>query len=268
MKSIYAVSCPRGTFISQSASSGCQTCPNGTYSEEINSTECLKCDECRAGKHHRVTKACTPTSNTQCKCDPGYYYLDVFLLCMKCQTCRKGRGVVRNCTEKSNTVCEPCKKRKTYSDKKDFNRCSPCLKCENGDIVKFCKRRSNTVCANAEVRNHTEHNWLVTTTITSRTTSPTSPTQRKFTYKRGTPSSSRNSTERINHWTQPTVQRIAIAGNGNTKSYRIALFTLVGVAGFASMVLIAALRYFWRHRQKFQKPDTENGEAPTKSTKV
>ena len=108
LQSIYAVSCPKGTFISKSVGSGCQPCPNGTYSDTVDSVKCVKCDECR-GRHNRVTQVCTPTSNTKCTCEPGFYY-DKFLYCLKCQPCKKGKGVVKNCTSVSNTVCDVCEK--------------------------------------------------------------------------------------------------------------------------------------------------------------
>ena len=68
--------------------------------------KCWKCDPCK-GKHNLVIQVCNVTSNTKCACAPGFYW-DEFLFCLKCERCRRGHGMVRNCTSVSNTVCQTC----------------------------------------------------------------------------------------------------------------------------------------------------------------
>lgn len=147
---IYAVTCPKGEFITKSGN--CQPCPNGTYSDRINSTRCYQCEICR-GRHNIPTKPCSSTTNSICNCKPGYYFQYSVLYCSKCRTCGIGRGVKKNCTRNSNTVCAPCEKG-TYSDSKDLSRCKPCTKCKKGDTVKEeCMKKRNTVCHNGKQNN-------------------------------------------------------------------------------------------------------------------
>ena len=100
------INCVPGTFTSNT---GCQNCPNGTYSDRNNATKCAPCDKC-VGKYNEMIKPCTSSSNAKCSCQPGYYYNTGFTFCLKCVPCRRGQGVVRNCTATSNTVCDPCEK--------------------------------------------------------------------------------------------------------------------------------------------------------------
>ncbi|XP_068681672.1 uncharacterized protein [Montipora foliosa] len=156
---IYAVTCPKGEFITKSGN--CQPCPNGTYSDRINSTRCYQCDICR-GRHNIPTKPCSSTTNSICSCKPGHYFQDSVLYCSKCRTCGIGRGVKKNCTRNSNTVCAPCGKG-TYSDSKDLSRCKPCTKCKKGDTVKEeCTKKRNTVCHSGKQNNLSKGTPLAT----------------------------------------------------------------------------------------------------------
>ena len=48
-----------------------------------------------------------------CGCEDGYFYGEL-LICVKCQLCKRGRGVVKNCTVTSDTVCGLCEKVRTF----------------------------------------------------------------------------------------------------------------------------------------------------------
>ena len=102
-----AVGCGPGTFLNSTALV-CQKCPNGTFSAHENARMCSTCKRCM-GRNNVMVKACTPTSDTKCECLPGHYF-NGFLICLKCQPCKRGYGFVKNCTATTNTVCERCER--------------------------------------------------------------------------------------------------------------------------------------------------------------
>lgn len=139
-----AVGCGPGTFLNSTALV-CQKCPNGTFSAHENARMCSTCKRCM-GRNNVMVKACTPTSDTKCECLPGHYF-NGFLICLKCQPCKRGYGFVKNCTATTNTVCERCERGKTFSVGKGFDACKPCSKCQKGEVVKeTCIRRRDTKC--------------------------------------------------------------------------------------------------------------------------
>ena len=106
LQSVYAVTCPKGT--SRTGYGTCKPCENGHFADTVNSTKCFKCHHCR--RQEIETKPCTPTHNIICTCAPGYYFNSEILFCFKCRSCGPGRGVIKNCTFNSDTVCAPCEK--------------------------------------------------------------------------------------------------------------------------------------------------------------
>ncbi|XP_029205354.2 tumor necrosis factor receptor superfamily member 16-like isoform X4 [Acropora millepora] len=147
-KSVYAVTCPKGT--SRTGYGTCKPCENGHFSDTVNSTKCFKCHHCR--RQEIETEPCTPTHNIICTCAPGYYFNSEILFCFKCRLCGPGRGVIKNCTFNSDTVCAPCEKGKTYSDIRDFSSCKSCTNC-GGNLLKKCTRKNDTVCGRGRERN-------------------------------------------------------------------------------------------------------------------
>ena len=107
-QTVYAVgiNCVPGTFITNT---GCQKCPNGTFSDKHNTTKCSPCDRC-SGRHNEMVEPCTRSTNTKCSCQAGYYYDEDISFCLKCTPCKKGQGVVKNCTSTSDTQCDFCVK--------------------------------------------------------------------------------------------------------------------------------------------------------------
>lgn len=153
-----AVGCGPGTFVN-STTLVCEKCPNGTFTDHENAQSCSTCKSC-VGRNNVMVKPCTPTSNTKCQCAPGHYF-DAFLICLKCQPCRRGFGFVSNCTATRKTTCERCEKGKTFSSGKGFASCKPCSKCQKGEVVlEKCTRRKDTKCIPEKDKNNSKQKDL------------------------------------------------------------------------------------------------------------
>ena len=71
----------------------------------INLTFICSCAKCRT--HTKKIRSCTPTSDTVCSCEPGYYEI-MNGECSACRSCLPGNGVIQDCTAKTKRLCGPC----------------------------------------------------------------------------------------------------------------------------------------------------------------
>ncbi|XP_078351696.1 tumor necrosis factor receptor superfamily member 16-like isoform X1 [Oculina patagonica] len=267
---IYAVGmgCAPGTFITDT---GCQRCPNGTFTDKFNATKCSQCDRCN-GRHNEITKVCTSSSNTECSCQSGYYFDGSIVFCEKCSQCKRGRGVVRNCTATSNTVCKHCVKGKTFSSEKNMEECKPCTRCPKGHIVQQeCTRRTDTVCVPEKDINNSKYPKQKITSSAVLTTPPTR-NRTTTTKRRKWPSSpKRPTTESIsvnNHSVTPipVIEDHTTDSDDNT-DLQIVLYSLIGLL----VLLVAVLTLIcWRCKKrnrprKKPKPGNNSEEPSTRS---
>lgn len=262
--SIFAVNCPKGSFIS---SVGCTPCPEKHYSDSVNGTKCWKCDECK-GRHNLVTHVCNSTSNTKCACEPGFYWDDA-LFCLKCDRCKRGHGMVKNCTSDSNTVCEHCEHGKTYSDKKDFNSCKNCSICPDGYFEqRRCTRKNDTICLKDTEQNKSKNNWKIDNRGRSSGSRQRGGSKPRLKNKNSTQSP-------IQHSTNTSLK--TFDGSSSLKSMEVIttgtemnlVIALGVVSGFAFLVLIVTLSLMFFIRRKSRKStkdtDKERVEDPTPS---
>lgn len=114
----------------------CEKCPANQFSLSPGiSHVCQNCNTCRRGSI--VFKACTPTSDTQCKCKEGFTPINRFSeeICV----CEKGsgideRGICRKCepgyfTDKRGSVCK--RWRECQSGVKDPGTTTSDASCKN-----------------------------------------------------------------------------------------------------------------------------------------
>ncbi|XP_054828736.1 tumor necrosis factor receptor superfamily member 10A-like isoform X2 [Eublepharis macularius] len=84
----------------------CADCTEGEdYTAHENGLEmCLLCDECKSDK--TMVKACTVRSNTECKCNDGYYCPPDCEECLRCKTrCPEGQVTLQNCNATADMEC-------------------------------------------------------------------------------------------------------------------------------------------------------------------
>lgn len=88
--------------------SQCKPCREKTYMDLSNGlNNCFRCKICDGKIESKITvQACTSTSNTVCKCKPGY-------------SCFNG--------ETNEHECEWCKRTKPAVTKKHMKNCCPCV---------------------------------------------------------------------------------------------------------------------------------------------
>ncbi|XP_007569094.1 tumor necrosis factor receptor superfamily member 6B-like isoform X2 [Poecilia formosa] len=103
--------CPPGTFLrarcSSTKKSDCAPCPQGSFTELWNYIgRCLRCAVC--GRNQVVKKECTPISDCQCECKPGYFYSQDYDMCVRHSECPSGQGVLTKGTPERDTVCGMC----------------------------------------------------------------------------------------------------------------------------------------------------------------
>ncbi|XP_072278279.1 uncharacterized protein [Pyxicephalus adspersus] len=105
--------CPAGTFVAEYCTKdhqrgSCQPCTTGEdYTAAASALEqCLTCQVCR--EDEVKVQACTPKTNTVCKCKPGTFCIprEVCEICMRCSRCGNGQRIKEECTATRNTVCE------------------------------------------------------------------------------------------------------------------------------------------------------------------
>nr|XP_058940027.1 tumor necrosis factor receptor superfamily member 16-like isoform X1 [Pocillopora verrucosa] len=254
-----AVGCGPGTFLNSTALV-CQKCPNGTFSAHENARMCSTCKRCM-GRNNVMVKACTPTSDTKCECLPGHYF-NGFLICLKCQPCKRGYGFVKNCTATTNTVCERCERGKTFSVGKGFDSCKPCSKCQKGEVVKeTCIRRRDTKCTPEKDFNNSKQKpfLLVPTKSKPRTNGDTRIAKEE-------PSKSSSGSESFS--TLSTIISSTTAVTGKQKEYesleeeetsfQAILYSLVALL---VLVMIVVIIFVLRRRRSNRKRPKNRGKS-------
>ncbi|XP_016314025.1 tumor necrosis factor receptor superfamily member 9 [Sinocyclocheilus anshuiensis] len=150
----------------------CEACPLEQYSS-IPGTHlaCQNCNKCKKGS--KEIKACTPTSNTQCKCIKGFTPID--RLKEEFCACEKGSGI------DERGICKKCQDG-SFTDKRD-SFCKKWRECKSG-IANQGTSTSDVVCNNAS-KEVTEPPKAHTTPFQTTTISSTA-------FSRTTDSSSNN----------------------------------------------------------------------------
>ncbi|XP_019637336.1 PREDICTED: tumor necrosis factor receptor superfamily member 21-like isoform X1 [Branchiostoma belcheri] len=144
--------CPPGQHMSSPCTERSQTecvpCGENGYAEFHNHLrECRLCKACHR-HHEHESQNCTPTTKTECECDPGYYLSgDV---CTAHSKCPVKYGVKQQGTPTSNTKCERCDSG-TFSDVlsstegcKNHTDCGDLGLC----LVDKGNRRKDNICGN------------------------------------------------------------------------------------------------------------------------
>lgn len=112
------------TFISVEGTN----CTQGFYFSEDDSA-CVACGKCPLNEEE--SQPCTRNSNIVCRCIDGYYRLYpswsywAAMTCAPCSTCGN-RGVLRKCTDHSDTVCKSCPLNTFLYNNTYCEACSPC----------------------------------------------------------------------------------------------------------------------------------------------
>ncbi|XP_067869366.1 tumor necrosis factor receptor superfamily member 16-like [Heterodontus francisci] len=161
----------------------CQQCMDSvSYSDVPSHTEpCKPCTHCLFTR--TIAIPCMDNFDTSCICMDGYYENpdDVGGECLQCQLCKEGHGVLEQCTDQQNTVCEKCPA-ETYSDQESsVDPCLPCMVCEDNEVMSSeCTPIKDASCTPVNPRFtwvHTEMPAKAVTTADIMTTTavPSSP---------------------------------------------------------------------------------------------
>ncbi|XP_023555123.1 tumor necrosis factor receptor superfamily member 9 isoform X2 [Octodon degus] len=109
--------CPAGTFCEKNKDQPCIPCPTNSYSSTGGQAVCNICRKCEGP--FRTKKPCSPTSNAECECPPGYRCSGPG--CARCHPhCERGQ-------EFTEEGCKDCCFG-TFNDKKG-GVCRPWTKC-------------------------------------------------------------------------------------------------------------------------------------------
>nr|KAF6445447.1 TNF receptor superfamily member 9 [Molossus molossus] len=100
-------SCPAGTFCGQTKNPSCIPCPSDSFSSAGGQKACDICRRCEGV--FRTRRVCTPTSNAECECIPGFHCRGAG--CSMCEPdCRRGQELTLH-------GCEDCSAG-TFNDQK------------------------------------------------------------------------------------------------------------------------------------------------------
>ncbi|XP_072927817.1 tumor necrosis factor receptor superfamily member 16-like isoform X1 [Hemitrygon akajei] len=159
----------------------CEACLDSlSYSDVSSHIEpCKQCTVCTGTK--TILIPCMENFDTSCACMNGYYE-DSNGECLPCNICDKGYGVLEQCSEGRNTICEECPEG-TYSDQaSSVDPCLPCSPCEDyEEMISECTPTQDNVCisnrhARPSVVSTVVPPKIVTTTeIMTTTAVPSSP---------------------------------------------------------------------------------------------
>ncbi|KAG7492706.1 hypothetical protein MATL_G00017680 [Megalops atlanticus] len=104
--------CPSGFHVVKGCSenkndTSCEECQSGTFSEHKNlEMTCEPCSRCDGKANLEVESACTPRTNTKCKCKEGHYCeSEGCKVCHPCKICEDGFVVENECTPTKDTIC-------------------------------------------------------------------------------------------------------------------------------------------------------------------
>ncbi|KAK3563643.1 hypothetical protein QTP86_032008 [Hemibagrus guttatus] len=102
--------CPQGFFLVEDCTSPrgdsvCKECEIGTYLDHSNKQrKCEPCKTCSSNENKEEKNRCSPSSNTVCRCQEGYYCpKEECKVCYQCNKCEFGVKVA--CTLTSDTQC-------------------------------------------------------------------------------------------------------------------------------------------------------------------
>ncbi|KAI9515376.1 hypothetical protein NQZ68_026109 [Dissostichus eleginoides] len=114
--------------LSNNTRSDCKPCPAEQFTDRENySPNCRGCRRCKASNHDVEISPCKVDKNTVCRCEDGYYKLNIDsekYECRKCSPCRQNEIEKQTCTAENNRVCECIEK--YYKVK---GSCEPCKTC-------------------------------------------------------------------------------------------------------------------------------------------
>ena len=87
-------------------STQCEACHKGTYMSQPNGKKhCNYCDP-QVKLNRVIVQNCTKTHDRKYgDCVKGFYEDENLNACMKCKSCPKGFGVVKECLKSTNTIC-------------------------------------------------------------------------------------------------------------------------------------------------------------------
>ncbi|XP_008283895.1 death domain-containing membrane protein NRADD isoform X2 [Stegastes partitus] len=123
----------------------CAPCPRGTFSPSEGFERCLPCARCPFSVP--TVASCSATSNTQCECDNGYFFLSSHNLCAPCSRCAHGEGVARECGLQGDTVCQICGAGTFSEDLVSTKPCQKCTQCSDSEVeIRPCMPNSDTLC--------------------------------------------------------------------------------------------------------------------------
>eukprot|EP00062_Callorhinchus_milii_P016059 gi/632966950/ref/XP_007899704.1/ PREDICTED: tumor necrosis factor receptor superfamily member 16 [Callorhinchus milii] len=145
----------------------CEICLDSvTYSNISSHTDpCQQCTVCTGTMTMNIP--CMDSFDTVCSCMNGFYLnSSEDEKCLPCEICDNGSGVLEQCTETQNTICEVCPP-ETYSDQKSsIDPCMPCTICEENEMmVTECSSVQDTVCTS-----HSPRFFSTALDVTSKTT--------------------------------------------------------------------------------------------------
>ncbi|XP_066554539.1 tumor necrosis factor receptor superfamily member 16 [Amia ocellicauda] len=132
----------------------CDPCLDSeTYSESYSHTEpCLPCTQCTG--LYRMSTPCTDTNDAICVCNYGYYMNDMTGLCELCTVCPQGQGVLVDCSNNMDTICEQCPEGTFSNQDSTMEPCLPCTICEEDLEIEIaqCTATSDTICRDLNPR--------------------------------------------------------------------------------------------------------------------
>ncbi|XP_006873163.1 PREDICTED: tumor necrosis factor receptor superfamily member 9 [Chrysochloris asiatica] len=148
--------CPAGTYC-ENKNQICIPCPSNTFSSTGGQMACNFCRRCEG--IFKTRRACSPTSNSECKCVSGYHCVGVG--CSKCQKdCKQGQELTKK-------GCKDCCFG-TFSDQK-LGICRPWTNCSlDGKSVLVNGTKERDVVCGSPLVDLSPGTSLVTVSIPER----------------------------------------------------------------------------------------------------
>ncbi|TMS10534.1 Tumor necrosis factor receptor superfamily member 16 [Larimichthys crocea] len=123
----------------------CVPCPQGTFSSSEDFGHCTPCAKCP--RSVPMLAACSPTQDTQCECDNGFFFFSAHSLCAPCSKCLPGHGVIRECGPQGNTQCQLCGLGTFSEELRTTKPCQTCTQCSDSEVeIRACMPNSDTLC--------------------------------------------------------------------------------------------------------------------------
>ncbi|XP_070259154.1 tumor necrosis factor receptor superfamily member 9 [Myotis yumanensis] len=128
--------CPAGTFCGKTKTPTCMPCPSDSFSRGPGQEACNLCRRCEGV--FRTKKGCSPTSDAECECVPGFHCRGA-----GCAMCEQDCGQGQEVTDHGCKDCDPG----TFNDQKR-GTCRPwtdCARAGKAVLVNGTKER-DAVC--------------------------------------------------------------------------------------------------------------------------